>query len=248
MKKIKLVIIDDEPDNIEVLELLLAENEQVEITASANNVEAGIEIINRENPDLLLLDIEMPGQTGFDLLNEFDEPPFKVIFVTGYDHYAIKAIKYSALDYILKPIDKTELDAAIQRAVSRKEEDQRIAHLKKFEQTDFFDKIIIHSNSGFRSLSINEISSIESQPGNYALFFLNNGSKMLCSKPLKYYEGILPQHVFYRIHKSHIINLNYVAKFSATDNLVQLKNGKSLEVAHRRKSKFYDMMNQNFTR
>ena len=248
MNKIKTLLVDDEPDSIEVLELLLADHDKLHIVGAVNSVHKAIEFIEREQPELLLLDIEMPVQNGFDLLNHFHKPKFKVVFITGYDHYAIRAIKYAAIDYILKPIDKEELEQAINRVVELKPlEDDRLEHFKNMQDNESeMDRIILSSQNGFKTLYLKDIVSIESKPGNYALFYTKNNGQFLCTKPLKYYHELFPTQSFCRIHKSSIVNLDFVVNYNNQNGELTLSNDKKLEVATRRRSAFNQLIKERF--
>lgn len=249
MTTLNAVIIDDEQDGIEVIKFFLSDYSPIEIVGEANSVLSGVDLIKQTQPDIVFLDVEMPDGSGFDLLNAFENPTFKVVFITGYDHYAIRAIKYSAIDYLLKPIAKLEIEEAIHRVLRlQKKEDQRIDNLNKIiQQEKEIDRIIISSHSGFRTLMLDEIVSIESKPGNYALFYTKEKKEYLCTKPIKYYENLFPANHFNRIHKSYIINLSYVTHYNNKTGTVTLLKNKTLEVAHRRRSKFNEVIKSLFS-
>lgn len=249
MTTLNAVIIDDEQDGIEVIKFFLSDSNTIEIVGEANSVFSGINLIKQTHPDIVFLDVEMTDGSGFDLLNTFESPTFKVVFITGYDHYAIRAIKYSAIDYLLKPIAKLEIEEAIERIVKLQEkEDQRIDNLNKITQQEKeIDRIIINSHSGFRTLMLDEIVSIESKPGNYALFYTEEEKEYLCTKPIKYYESLFPTSLFNRIHKSYIINLSFVTHYNNKSGTVTLLKNKKLEVAHRRRSKFNEVIKSLFS-
>ena len=249
MNKLRAVLIDDEPDAIEVMEWMLKNHSKVEVVGAANEVDHGIDLIKQLKPDVVFLDIEMPQKNGFDLLDAFDHPNFKVVFVTGYDHYAIKAIKYAAIDYILKPIDKQELDIAIDKVESLLDKnDNRIEHLKNlYEQKGDMDRIIITSKNGFTTIFLRDIISIESKPGNYALFYTKDKGQLLCTKPLKYYDELFPSNTFYRIHRSFIVNLDCISNYDNHTGEISLVNDKKLEVAFRRRSEFNQLIKEKFS-
>ncbi len=249
MKKLKAVLIDDEPDAIEVLEWMLKEHEKIEVLGTACDADEGIRIINELQPDIVFLDIEMPQKNGFDLLKTFDRPKFKVIIVTGYDHYAIQAIKFAAIDYILKPIDKKELNQAIDKiSILHPETDDRLGQfINLHARQGEIDRIIITSKSGFATIFLRDIISVESKPGNYALFYTQGGRQFLCTKPLKYYDELFPSSIFCRIHRSFIVNLNHVVHYDNHTGLISLSNSKKLEVAHRRRSAFNQLVKEKFS-
>lgn len=240
MSRIRTIIVDDERDAIDVLALMLKRHSSIEVIDNAQSVDQGIELVKAHQPDLLFLDVEMPGKNGFELLNAFDRPSFKVIFVTAFNQYAIRAIKYAALDYILKPIQPTELEQAIARMQEHLHfEDKRFEQLTKVvDEPQTIEQIIITSKKGFISLKIDQIVSIESTPGNYAFFMMHDGGQFLCTKPLGHYEDLLTPFGFHRIHRSHIVNLVHVSAFNGDAGTVRMSNQKELPVAVRRRSAF----------
>lgn len=247
MDKIKAVIVDDEINCISSLRILFDEiSADIEVVGEATRVEQGVEIIKKENPDLVFLDIEMPKKSGFDLLKAFDKPNFKVIFITGYSHYAIQAIKFSALDYILKPIDKEELAAAIKR--SREEIGSQKSRLENFEKllerpTPNF--IVIPSTNGYSKVPLNTILYIEAQSGNYSIFYTNVGKTLVATKPLNYYENLLPQNSFFRCHRSYVVNINKIKEWESLNNELVLQNETRLRVSARKKNKLKTLFKNN---
>lgn len=248
MKTIRALLVDDEFDALVVLKLLLQKHEHIDVVDTAQSVDEAREIIFRAKPDLVFLDIEMPQKSGFELLNAFPKPDFKVIFVTAYDQYAIKAFKYSALDYILKPVQATELEAAINKVIEQRNlEDLRLEQLHQLvEKEASFDRIIITSKKGFIVLQLDQIVRIESMPGNYAFFFLEDGRQFLCTKPLNHYEDILPEQSFFRIHRSFMVNLRHVVAFDNEGAEVTLIDQKKLPVAVRRRTDFRKLVRAHF--
>ena len=248
MKTIRTIIVDDEIDAIIVLELLLKRNPNITVVGTAQSVNQGIELINELQPDLVLLDVEMPGKNGFELLNAFDQPSFKVIFVTAFDQYAIKAIKYSALDYLLKPINWEELQEAITRLIEQRlPQDERLAQLNLLvHQPRSFDRIIITSKKGFITLQLDEIISIASSSGNYAFFHMASGKQFVCTKPLSHYEELLSGSAFYRIHRSHVVNLDHISNFDNQGGEVLMSDHRRLPVAVRRRAEFKKRITEHF--
>ena len=243
IKRLKAIIIDNEPDSIFILKNMLEGHQNIDILAEAESGQKAIELIETLNPDLIFLDVEMPGLTGFEVLKAFDKPKFKVIFVTGFEKYAIQAIKYSAMDYIVKPVDQTELNLSILRVLTTVHmEDDRLSYFKSIHKSpDTIDRIIIASKNGFRTLLLSDILSIESQ-GSYAMFYLKSGQCYLSSKPLKHYEKLLAPHQFFRIHRSHLINVNEVVSYANKTGVVVLNHGKTLEVSVRKRSRFNEII------
>lgn len=226
---LSVVIIDDEKNSRELLKKLLSKYcEQVEVLGMANSVSTGIHLLNNHNPDLLFLDIEMPGGTGFDLLENIKDASFETCFVTGYEKYAIKAIKHGAIDYLLKPVEISELKAAVAKCKK----------LKKEQSNARKKSIIVSDAEQYTVISIEKIVQID-VINNYTVIVLNKNKKVLSKERLNYFENILPPECFIRTHKSHIVNLNYVESLISGRSLsVNLKNGDKLPVAARRKKEF----------
>ncbi|MEM9023874.1 MAG: LytTR family DNA-binding domain-containing protein [Bacteroidota bacterium] len=246
MNGVKTILIDDEPDAVQVLQLLLEKHDAIKVIGSANSVDEGVRLIKKLQPDLIFLDVEMPEKDGFALLQQFPEPSFQVIFVTAFDQYAIRAIKCSALDYLLKPVSGVELTEAIAKVQAQAEsQTERLDHLKGvLRNPDNLEQLVVASQQGFSMLAVNEIISIGSQPGNYAFFRLKSGQSLLCTKPLNHYEQILSDHAFVRIHKSHMVNLRHVKSYDAATGEVAMSNSEKLPVAARRRGAFRKAVNQ----
>ena len=212
---IKTIIIDDEPDAIESLTVLLSDFiEGIDLVGSADGVGSGYELINKTKPQLIFLDINMKDGTGFDLINRYEQIPFQVIFVTAYDQYAIKAFKYAALDYLLKPIDLQELRSSIERTkkfiLDNNSPDYQF--VKSIYKDPFPAKLALPNLEGFDLIEINKIIRCEGQ-NNYTTFVLDGGKKFVVSKTLKEYESILVLHGFLRVFQSHLINTNYIQRY-----------------------------------
>ena len=247
MKKLKAIVIDDEPNNIEVLEILLRDNNDVDIICSALDAYSGIDLINQLDPDLVFLDVEMPGRNGFEVLKAFDSPRFKVVFVTAYNQYAIKAIKYSAIDYLLKPLDVDELLNAIENVKkSFLNADTRINSLNEIKANERYDKIVIGSTVGFDMHELDNIVHLESMQGNMTMCYFINGNKKISSKPLKHYESILPKEKFCRIHRSSIINLKNINNYNSETGEIHLKSEQVVLVAFRRRGEFKKLIKKLF--
>ncbi len=247
---IKTIIIDDEKKACFYLKKLLEKNfSNIKVCGISHNIaDAEKQIINH-NPDLIFLDIEMPNGSGFKLLEKLDSNAisFQIVFTTAYDKYAIKAIKYSALDYLLKPIDTDELQAAVERAVNKK---NIVVNQKQIEillrnyslSNKHFSKIAIPNNNGYKFLSPNDIYLIEAD-GSYSVISLTNEEKIIASKNLKYFENLLDNNIFIRIHRNYIINLNHVSEYIKGDILqIIFFNNKVVEVAYRRKKEVQEKM------
>ena len=215
---INAVLIDDEKHCLETLRMMLNRYcKDVNIMEECNAAKKGLEAINKHKPDLVFLDIEMPMMNGFELLEQLTEIPFAVIFTTSYDQYAIKAFKYSALDYLLKPIDPEELMASVRKVSSKKS-------LPYAEQFDILLKQIKHKGSGFEKIAVPTIEGFEliradqiircEADDNYTHLYLKNKSKIVASRMLKEMEELLQEfQYFVRVHNSFLVNMNEVTKY-----------------------------------
>lgn len=214
MKIIKTVLIDDEDDSLKVSAIYLQKyHANVEVVGSFNDPAQALQFLKQHKVDLVLLDIEMPHLNGFDLLEQLGTIAFKVIFVTAYDRYMLKAIKTAAFDYLLKPIDRVELANAIERLSNSLQD----AIEPKFIYNEGRPtKIIIPVGHEFQFINIQEIERCESSD-NYTFIFLESGDKITISKTLKYFEETLPTSIFIRCHSKHLININSIKKYVKTD-------------------------------
>ena len=243
---IKAVIIDDEINSRELLMNMLGRYcPDIQLVGQADDVPSGIVMIRKTTPDVVFLDIEMPGGDGFAILDDFSEIHFKIIFVTGYDQYAIKAIKYAALDYLLKPVEQNELKSAVEKIQTNLPDQSAkldFLHQVREDQTLLQNQILLPDHQGYHVIRFEEIIRIEAQ-GNYVQFFLKTGKSTLSSYPMNYYEELLPENQFYRIHKSHIINLHHINRIdSGRGGYVHMSDGGILEIAYRRKAAFKQMV------
>lgn len=241
---IRTVLIDDEIDSIRVLERLLETYcPQVSIVGTANGVETALELIREAKPDLVLLDIEMSQGNAFDLLNLLQPLEFHVIFVTAFDNYAIRAFKYSAVDYLLKPVDIDDLRNAIAR-VEREPEPLDLAQQMRIlmENVGMLQlsqqKMAIPTITGLIFIPVQDIIRFEAK-GNYTTIFLTNGDPIVATRTIKDYEEVLPDNIFCRIHISHIINLSRIQKYQkGRGGSVIMEDGSVIEVASRRREEF----------
>jgi two-component system, LytTR family, response regulator len=219
---IRSIIIDDEPNNVENLQLLLNQYcPEISIAATAMNADSGIEAINAFKPDLIFLDIQMPGKSGFDLLKAFTSINFEIIFITAYDQYGIQAIKFSALDYLLKPININELKLAVEKArqkIIAKQKDYNIVNLLEYIKSGNKEipKIALPTLQEIMYVRVDNIIRCEAS-NNYTLFYLQNGEKVLVCKTLKEFAELLTPHNFVRTHQSHLVNLHFVKSFLRED-------------------------------
>jgi two-component system LytT family response regulator len=239
---IRTMLIDDEPSNRDVLRKLLTRFcPEVEIVGEAGNAHDGYELIHQLKPDLVFLDIQMPQGNAFGMLNKFSTIDFKIVFVTSFDQYAIRAIKFSALDYLLKPVEVEELVSAVHRAKSTmiKSENQtsQVVHLlNNAKEVELEKSLAIHDKGKVRFIRIGEIAFMESDV-NYAIIHLQNGEKIITSRILKELEEVLEDvRLFLRINKSCVVNVNCVAHYSKKEPYtLTLKGGQEFEISRRKK-------------
>ena len=238
---IKAIIIDDEKSSQITLNNMVSEFcEGIEIVASADAVASGVEAINLHRPDLVFLDVEMPVHNGFTLFDHFKEPAFNVIFTTAFQKYAIQAFRFSAIDFLLKPIDLEDLRFAVQKVSEKKESDLTKEKLKILRENlnNVCNKLALPTMDGYHFVELSEIIRCESQ-NNYTFFHLANGKKILVSKTLKIFSKMLEDHNFFRVSRSDLINLNHVVKFGRQKSpSVTLSDNTILTVSLRRKDAF----------
>lgn len=235
----KAIHIDDERDSLEVMRILLAECcPQVHLVASVTSVDDGIKVIKEHSPDVVFLDIEMPGKNGFVLLDELRDYDFQVVMVTGYEDYALKAIKYSALDYLLKPLDGVDLFGAMEKVSTAKEAGLiRLGHYRTLaeQEDDEYNSLMIASSNGYKNIDINDLVYLKSEAGSYCVLYFTDGTKEVVSKSMNHFEGLLPKDRFHRIHRSHIVNIRAVKSFDSQANEVVLLNDQIMTVSVRKK-------------
>jgi len=241
---IRTILIDDQKKSRRVLEQLLVNHfkEDIEIVGTAESAHEGIELINELKPDLLFLDVEMPYMSGFEMLQQLHDINFDIIFVTAHDHYAIKAIKFSALDYLLKPVDLDELRSAISKLLGKKKEptansqlDVFFQHLKNNQPTN---KIALTTNSGMSFVEIGDIIRCEAS-SNYTVCHLTDGKKITTSHTLKNAEQLLYEFGFFRVHRSHLINMKHIKQFVKADfGTIIMDDGTEVEISRGAKEEF----------
>jgi two-component system, LytTR family, response regulator len=241
---IKAIIIDDERLARNELKKLLMDYPEIEVVAEAANVGEGIEKIENMNPELIFLDIQMPGKTGFDLLSELDKSP-NVIFTTAYDEYALKAFEVNALDYLLKPVEPKRLADAIQKLHLQEERDTSNGVSENVNKSTLYehDQVFVKDGERCWFVKLNEIRLFESV-GNYAKVYFGP-NKPLILKSLNALEERLDEKMFFRANRKHIINLRLIDKIEPYFNgglLLELKGGEKIEVSRRQTVKFKEMM------
>lgn len=215
--ELKTIIVDDEPDAVSFIHSIIKEYcPKLQVVGTANSAKEGSKLIIEKVPDLVFLDVEMPKGSGFDLLSNFPDKSFDVIFITAFNHYAIKAIKFSAVDYILKPININEFIKAVDKVIEKKSQHPRnqtgFTTLLENIRSSMPTKLAIPTSDGMEYLNTNEIIRIEADRS-YSWFFLVGNRKILVSRNLKEYQELLSDRNFFRTHNSHLINLEYVKKY-----------------------------------
>ncbi len=245
---IKAIIVDDELGARESLSKMLEKKcKQVEVVAKVDSMATAFEAITDKEPDLVFLDIEMPNGNAFDLLEKFKEINFNIIFTTAYDHYAIKAIKFSAVDYILKPIDPEELVQAVKRFEEhigqKKSLDKQFKTLlSNIRPENKLKKVGIPDGDGLIFIQLSDIIRCDSD-GNYTFFILTNGKKIIASRTLGEYEHMFAEDNFFRIHRSHLINLEHVKKYiKGEGGYVVMADDSQVEVSRRNKTDFLEKL------
>jgi len=240
---ITTIIIDDEPKGrLALQQKLSAYCSNVQVLAEAANGKEALALIQQHHPQLIFLDIEMPVMNGFEMLNAIKEKNFQIIFTTAYDQYAIKAIKYAAFDYLLKPVDIEELKTAVANVgkVSAKQLEKQVELMQQNMQQPKknFNKLAIPALDGLHFFALSNIIHLEAQ-SNYTIIYFLNHPKITASKTLKEFEELLPPETFFRLHHSHIINLQYIKRYIKGDGgQVELENGSYVDVSRRKKEEF----------
>ena len=243
---LRIFIVDDEPPCREALRAFLRSGcPEAIITGEAASVAEAARLLHQAAPDLLLLDVHLADGTGFDLLDRFPKPGFRVIFTTAFDEFALRAFKYSAVDYLLKPVDPEDLVAAVRRAQLPGDP---VAYQRQLEQlrhnttTRTFDRITLNTGDGLLFTRPDEMAHLEAR-GNYTLVFLEGGERHLAAQSLAAFEEILSCPPFFRAHQSHLVNTRFVRKLAREDGDSLVMVDKSVvPLARRRKEAFVEMM------
>lgn len=235
------IIVDDEPHNIENLQILLQRHcPNIHVIATADDMELALDMINTQKPDVVFLDIILGKQTGFDLLAQLQRRDFEVIFVTAFDHYGVRAVKSAALDYLLKPVDITELKAAVDKA------SEKVKQKKKNTQLDFLMDYIIQQGKAPGKVALplrNEVRYIEishivrcEATNSYTWFYLTNKEKILVSKSLKEYDDLFNTQGFVRCHQSHLVNISFVKSMLREDSgALLMQDGEKIPISKAKK-------------
>ncbi|MDP2089835.1 MAG: LytTR family DNA-binding domain-containing protein [Flavobacteriaceae bacterium] len=231
--KLTAIIVDDELHGRENLKKII-ENycHEIEILGCADSVVVAMEFVNVHKPDVVFLDINMPVLDGFDFLDEYDDRKFMVVFVSAHDEFGINAIKVGATDYLLKPVNIKELKQTVKKLLSIK--NKKI----KVETVHETDKLVIPASHGFNVLVIDDIVRLEAD-GCYTTVVMKGGKNTIVSRTLKDFEDSLPSEKFFRIHKSHLINLKYINEYSnLSGNFVSMSDGSKVEISRRKAPEF----------
>ncbi|MCA6435278.1 MAG: LytR/AlgR family response regulator transcription factor [Bacteroidota bacterium] len=245
---IKTLVVEDESKSRSMLLTMIQKvNPNLQIVGEANNVKDGVEKIKTLKPDLVFLDVSMPDGTGFDLLEQVQGQKFDLIFATASDQHAIKAIKYSACDYLLKPIDIDELKIAIDKVLEKKSGSPNmdnlnflIQQLKKAD--DNFQKITLPTGNAYEIVAIKDIIRCEAD-ASYTTFYLLDKRKIMVSFGLKHYEELLPSNEFIRVHHQHLINMNHVVRYLKEDGgYAVMVDGSKIELSRRKKDHFLEKL------
>lgn len=249
IEMIRAIIVDDEPHIRQTIRKMVnTVCPNVEVIDEANSVETGVDSIRNVHPDLVFLDIKLGDGTGFDLLEKLAPIDFKVIFITAWDSFAIKAFKFSAVDYLLKPIDPDELKQAVQKAdkIIQHDFDTQLNNLNDHltNQDKGNKKIIVRTSESIYLLQVNQVLGCESS-GNYTIIYLDDGRKIVVSNTLREYEELLIDYGFFRVHKSFLINLKFISRFDkAEGGCVILENHMKIPVASRKREQLLEMFNR----
>lgn len=237
---LKIAIVDDEANSREVLELMIRENHSdLTIVGSASNMKEGLRLIHGSSPDVVFVDIEMPGGNGFELVKQLKPPLPELIFCTAYGHYAIKAIECSALAYLLKPVSAIKLREALEKAKEKTHLLQRSLQVKVLEEQLVSEKqatrFLINTTEEIKVIKFDDVVCCIAE-SNYTKICLIDGKKIVASKTLKEFEIILQQPNFLRVHHSYLVNLNHIVRISKSDGVtVEMQNDIHLDVARTKK-------------
>jgi two-component system LytT family response regulator len=242
---IKAIVIENDNRTLDlIVKTIEAYIPNVSIASQVSDVKSGIGAINEHEPDLVLLDIKLADGSGFELIDHFGKPDFKVIFLSSYADYAIKAIKYNAIDYLLKPVKEEDLAQAIKKAddlIRYEEKLQAKALGGSIKNLNDNQRLILKSSEQVHLINTSDIIHIEAD-GNYSTFYLADGKKIVISKSTKEYEEALIDQGFHRIHKSHIVNINKMSYFDKVDGgTLVMCNGDQVPVASRKKDMLMEL-------
>ena len=248
-KPFSVIIVDDEPGARAIIKRFLVEHfPEIVVVGEASGITEALSLIKVHSIDLLFLDIEMKDGTGFELLDRIPELSFNVIFTTAHDEFAVKAFRYNAIDYLLKPIDPDEFVQAVEKAMIHDSSDilqRRFAQLLKTTKEKSFERITLATSNGHVFAKTQDITRLETY-GNYSFVYLADGDRLLVSRNLKEFEEMLPEPDFFRIHQSHIVNTLFVKKVIKDDgDHVVMTDGVKIPVSRRRKEEFMNAVKRS---
>lgn len=245
MISLKAVIIEDEKNSREALTNILSDFcENITVYGQAETVQEGIKEILKSSPDIVFLDIELPNESGFELLKYFPEGNFDVIFTTAYNQYAVKAFKMSAIDYLLKPIDLEELRNSIEKVRKKKslESLKKRVEILQNNLNNTFHKLALPVGDGIIFVELKNIIRLEAQ-SNYTVFHLTNKEQKMVTRTLKFYDDLLSESNFFRINRKDLINMNFIQKYTKQKRpVITLTDGTNLFLAETKKAKFIATM------
>lgn len=243
---LKAIIIDDEAKARRILNSFIDDYcKQVQVIGLAEDVMQGVKLIQKEQPDIVFLDIEMPGYNGFQLLEFFDEINFEIVFVTAYSEFALKAFQVSAIDYLLKPLQIAQLIKAVERVEKIKANSlsqQRLSVLQENLQAKKIKKIVVPVSNGSLFIDVEDITHLKAE-GSYVNIFLKDGNKILVSKNIKDYENQLTEaEGFFRTHRSYLVNLKYITTIATIGTEATMSNNEIINIARERKNDFVEFI------
>lgn len=249
-KRIRSILIDDDNSIIITLKHLLETrySDLIELCGTASNVSSGVKLAREQEPALIFLDINLPDGEGFDVLSQIqdDDFNFDVIFITAHDQFALKAFDFAALDYIMKPFNPEDIDAALDRVRRLQQQDSIKDKVNVYQEAknQEYERMIIPSSDGLSIINIDDILRLEASD-TYTFFYINNGQKLLASKPLSNFERILADLHFQRIHSKNLVNLKYIQRYNkGKGGSVIMTDGAEVEVSVRKKTEFLNALKQ----
>lgn len=245
----RALIIDDEPGNIETLEHLLKTHcPNVEVAGSALNAAQALILISELKPDLIFLDIQMPGESGFHLLRQFHRCDFEIIFVTAYDQYGIQAIKFSAIDYLLKPVQPEDVRSAVekvQKKIDQKKENLLLVNLLNYlKDKDDKNKHKLALATSKETVFVSPEKIVRCESSNaYTMFFFDDGKKLTVSRPIYEYEELLAEYGFIRCHQSHLVNKSFIASWRKEDGgYLLLQDGSTIPISKAKRDVIFEKL------
>ncbi|MBL7733110.1 MAG: response regulator transcription factor [Chitinophagaceae bacterium] len=240
---IRCILVDDDSRNNFILEKLIEQFcTDVQVLGAATSAASAVQLIKQHQPDLIFLDVEMPGKNAFDLLEDLRPVNFQVVFVTAFDKYAVRAFRVGALDYLLKPVSIDDLKNAVKRVEERQQhsssKNQVESYLEALGKSDLTQRIVLPVKDGYAQYELDSILYCKAK-GAYTTFHFTDGHKILITGTLKSFEEVLPESIFVRIHHSSIVNLQHVTSYTrGRGGYVTIKDGSQLDVAQRKREEF----------